>query len=48
LGLLVENLENETGYSLCVSFEVLDAEIPIYKLLSEVQTGIEQEEEVEL
>jgi subtilisin family serine protease len=43
-----KNLENETDYSLCVSFEVLDAELNIYELLSEGQVEVEQQEEIEL
>ena len=44
-----KNLENETDYSLCVSFEVLDAELNIYELLAENQVEVEQqEEEIEL
>lgn len=41
------NLENETSYALCVSFEVLDAELNIYELLAEGQVEVEQEEEIE-
>ncbi len=44
-----KNLENETSYALCVSFEVLDAELNIYELLAEGQVEVEQqEEEIEL
>lgn len=39
-----KNLENETDYSLCVSFEILDAELNIYELLAEGQVEVEQEE----
>ena len=44
-----KNLENETSYALCVSFEALDAELNIYELLAEGQVEVEQqEEEIEL
>ena len=42
-----KNLENTIPYSLCVSFEVLGADINIYELLAEaqVQAEVEQEEQ---
>ncbi|WP_312297946.1 S8 family peptidase [Chryseobacterium sp.] len=40
-----KNLDNETHYSLCVSFEAVGAELEVYKLLSEAQIAIEQEVE---
>ncbi|MBP6302140.1 MAG: S8 family peptidase [Bacteroidia bacterium] len=40
------NLENETPYALCVSFEVMDAEMNIYELLAQAQVEIEPEQEV--
>jgi len=44
-----KNLENEIDYSLCVSFEVLDAKLNIYELLAEGRVEVEQqEEEIEL
>jgi subtilisin family serine protease len=43
-----KNLENETSYALCVSFEILDTELNIYELMSEAQIQAEQEEEIEL
>lgn len=42
------NLENETEYSLAVSFEVLDQQLNVYELLSEAQVEIEGEQEVEV
>lgn len=42
-----KNLENETSYALCVSFEVLDAEMNIYELIAQAQIEIEPEQEVE-
>ncbi len=41
-----KNLENETPYALCVSFEVMDAEMNIYELLAQAQVEIEQEIEI--
>lgn len=38
-----KNPENLTPYALCVSFEVLDAELNIYEILSQAQVEIEQE-----
>ncbi|MBE2218287.1 MAG: S8 family peptidase [Ignavibacteria bacterium] len=43
-----KNLANETEYSLCVSFEVLDTHLNIYELLSRAQVEIEPEQEIEL
>lgn len=43
-----KNLENETPYALCVSFEVMDAEMNIYELLAQAQVEIEPELEIEL
>jgi len=43
-----KNLENIIPYALCVSFEVLDAEINIYNLLAQAQIEIEPEQEVEI
>ena len=43
-----KNLENETPYALCVSFEVLDAEMNIYELLAQAQVEIEPEQEIEV
>jgi hypothetical protein len=43
-----KNLENETPYALCVSFEVMDAELSIYELLSQAQIEIESEQEIEV
>lgn len=42
------NLENEIPYALCVSFEVLDAQINIYELLSQAQVEIQPEQEIEI
>lgn len=42
------NLENETNYALCVSFEVMNAEMNIYELLAQAQIEIEQEQEIEV
>jgi hypothetical protein len=41
-----KNLESETPYALCVSFEVMDAEMNIYELLAQAQIEIEQEIEI--
>lgn len=42
------NLENEVPYALCISFEILGVETPIYQLMAEAQIqAIEQEQEVE-
>ena len=43
-----KNLESETPYALCVSFEVLDAEMNIYELLAQAQVEIEPEQEIEV
>ena len=43
-----KNLENESEYSLCVSFEVLDAQLNIYEILSQAQIEIENEQEIEI
>ncbi len=43
-----KNLENETKYALCVSFEVLESEVNVYQLLAEAQVEVEQEQEIEL
>lgn len=44
-----KNLEKETSYALCVSFEILDAELNIYEILAEGQVEVaQQEEEIEL
>jgi len=43
-----KNLENETPYALCVSFEVMDAELNIYELLAQAQVEIEPEQEIEI
>lgn len=43
-----KNLENETPYALCVSFEVMDAEMNIYELLAQAQVEIEPEQEIEV
>ena len=43
-----KNLENETQYALCVSFEVMDAEMNIYELLAQAQVEIEPEQEIEV
>ena len=42
------NLESKTKYALCVSFEILDSEANIYKLMAEAQVQIEPEQEVEI
>jgi len=43
-----KNLENEIPYALCISFEMLGAEIPIYNIMAEAQIqAIEQEQEIE-
>lgn len=42
------NLENETNYSLSVSFEALDVQMNIYEILSEAQVEIEEEQEIEV
>ncbi|GEJ47611.1 S8 family peptidase [Chryseobacterium sp. ON_d1] len=39
------NLDNETQYSICVSFESIGTELELYKLLSEAQVIVEQEVE---
>lgn len=36
-----KNLENQTPYALCVSFEALDTEMNIYNILSEAQVEVE-------
>lgn len=43
-----KNLENEISYALCVSFEVLDIQMNIYKILAQAQVEIEPEQEVEV
>jgi hypothetical protein len=43
-----KNLENKTAYALCVSFEVMDAQINIYELLAQAQVEVETEQEVEV
>ena len=43
-----KNLENEIPYALCVSFEVLDAQMNIYDILAQAQVEIEPEQEVEV
>ncbi len=43
-----KNLENETPYALCVSFEVLDSQMNIYNLLAEAQVEVDLETEIEL
>lgn len=43
-----KNIENETNYAFCVSFEVLDAEMNIYELLAQAQVEIEPEQELEI
>ncbi|MFZ1424811.1 MAG: S8 family peptidase [Saprospiraceae bacterium] len=43
-----KNLENEIPYALCVSFEVLDAQMNIYELLAQAQIEIEPEQEIEI
>ena len=43
-----KNLESETPYALCVSFEVMDAEMNIYELLAQAQVEIEPEQEIEV
>lgn len=43
-----KNLESETQYALCVSFEVMDAEMNIYELLAQAQVEIEPEQEIEV
>lgn len=43
-----KNMENKTDYALCVSFEVMDAELNIYSLLAEAQVEVAQELEIEL
>jgi subtilisin family serine protease len=43
-----KNLESETSYALCVSFESLDSEMNIYELLAQAQVQVEQEVEIEL
>lgn len=43
-----KNLENETNYALCVSFELLDAQMNIYNIMAEAQVEIEPEQEIEL
>ncbi|MEX0966405.1 MAG: S8 family peptidase [Bacteroidia bacterium] len=42
------NLESETKYALCVSFEVMDVEMNIYELLAQAQVEIEPEQEIEV
>ena len=39
-----KNLDNQTPYALCVSFEALDKEMNIYNILGEAQVEIEQEQ----
>ena len=39
-----KNLDNQTPYALCVSFEALDKEMNIYNILAEAQVEIEQEQ----
>jgi subtilisin family serine protease len=41
-----KNIENEIPYALCVSFEIMDSQINIYKILGEAQVEIEPEQEV--
>jgi hypothetical protein len=43
-----KNLENETPYALCVSFEVMDAQMNIYELMAQAQIEIEPEQEIEV
>ncbi|MBR2649862.1 MAG: S8 family peptidase [Sediminibacterium sp.] len=43
-----KNLENETNYALCVSFELLDAQMNVYNIMAEAQVEIEPEQEIEL
>lgn len=43
-----KNLENETNYALCVSFELLDTQMNIYNIMAEAQVEIEPEQEIEL
>lgn len=43
-----KNIENETPYALCVSFEILDTEMNIYELLAQAQIEIEPEQEIEI
>lgn len=43
-----KNLENITPYSLCVSFEVLDAQVNLYEILAEAQVEIEAEQEIDI
>jgi len=43
-----KNLESETPYALCVSFEVMDVEMNIYELLAQAQIEIEPEQEIEV
>lgn len=42
------NLENEIPYALCVSFEVVGADVPIYNLIAEAQTQVEHQIEAEV
>lgn len=43
-----KNMENQTDYALCVSFEILDAELNIYTLMAEAQVEIPLEQELEV
>lgn len=43
-----KNVESETPYALCVSFEALDIKMNIYNILAEAQIDIESEQEVEV
>lgn len=43
-----KDIENETKYAVCVSFEVLDVQMNIYDILSQAQVEIEPEQEIEI
>lgn len=43
-----KNLENETSYALCVSFEAVGSEIPVYNLLAQAQIEIQPEQAIEI
>ncbi len=43
-----KNLENQISYALCVSFEILGAELDIYNLIAEAQIPIETQVEIEV
>lgn len=43
-----KNLEVETPYSLCLSFEIINSDINIYNILAEAQVEVDIEQEIEL